>query len=243
MFHLAKIVHVLAVGLWFGSGMFFTFVVGLSLFDTFETETAKPADERPYWLPVPAELEKPPPSPKFPDPLRKEQGSRIAGAAVGPMFGPYYYLQFGCAFVASFALFAIKGASATKGTAPTGVHPPRTMLTAFVAGIAEGFAKQYWRGTHRLRRSVLLLAFLGALYGWSLGTRLEWLRLNRSLTSDIVLKSEAPTAEQVAAANEARELFGRIHTYSLFANFGTLALVTVAMGMAAFLPARRASEG
>src|SRR5438067_219087 len=96
MYSLAKIVHVLAVGLWFGAGVFFTFVVGLSLFDTFEKATAKPADQRPYWLPVPAELEKTRPTEKFPDPLRKEQGSRIFGAAVGPMFRPYYLLQVVC---------------------------------------------------------------------------------------------------------------------------------------------------
>ena len=55
MLSLSKLLHVLAVGLWFGAGVFFTFVVGLSLFDTFEKETAKPGAERPYWLPVPAE--------------------------------------------------------------------------------------------------------------------------------------------------------------------------------------------
>jgi len=90
MFSLAKILHVLAVGLWFGSGTFFTFVVGLSLFRTFEEETAKPAPERPYWLPLPPQLDKPRPSDEFPKPLSKEQGGRIFGAAVGPMFRPYY---------------------------------------------------------------------------------------------------------------------------------------------------------
>src|SRR5262245_18255390 len=90
---LARILHVLAVGLWFGTGTFFTCVVGLSLFDTFEKATILPAQDRPYWLPAPPVLEKPPPSARFPEPLRKEQGSRLAGLAVGPMFGPYYLLQ------------------------------------------------------------------------------------------------------------------------------------------------------
>src|SRR6516164_5491862 len=109
MFSLAKVIHVLAVGLWFGAGMFFTFVVGLSLFDTFEKETARPADQRPFWLPVPPELEKSPPSARFPDPLRKEQGSRIAGAAVGPMFRPYYILQVACGELALLTALAWSG--------------------------------------------------------------------------------------------------------------------------------------
>src|SRR5262245_15732611 len=109
VFSLTKIAHVLAVGLWFGAGLFFTFVVGLSLFDTFEKATARPAAERPFWLPVPPELDKPPPSASFPDPLRKEQGSRIAGAAVGPMFRPYYLLQVGCGVVALLTALAWSG--------------------------------------------------------------------------------------------------------------------------------------
>ena len=206
MFSLAKILHVLAVGLWFGSGHFFTFVVGLSLFDTFEKETAKPPDQRPFWLPAPAELEKTRPSDRFPDPLRKEQGSRIAGAAVGPMFLSYYALQVGCGVV--------------------------TLLTA-LAWLGAG-------GAHKVRAVLLLLALAGAGAGWWLEREVEALRQRRSETSDVVLTSAAPSAEQLRAADEARAQFGTWHTYSLFANFGTLALVTVAMGMAAFLPPRPA---
>jgi hypothetical protein len=92
MFPLAKVLHVLAVALWFGTGLFFTFV-GLSLFDTFEKKTAVQPGERPYWLPAPADPEK---SDHPSEKLLKEQGTRIAGAAVGPMFLPYYALQVGC---------------------------------------------------------------------------------------------------------------------------------------------------
>jgi hypothetical protein len=203
MFPLAKLVHVLAVGLWFGAGLFFTFVVGLSLFDTFEKETAKPAAERPFWLPVPAELKESPPSSKFPDPLRKEQGSRIAGAAVGPMFPAYYALQLAC------------------------------------CGL--GLVTTLWFGrgrANRVRDFVLLLALFGVCGGWWLEREVEGLRVKRSEASDAVLTSTSPSTEQIHAAEAARAEFGTWHTYSLFANFGTLALVTVAMGMAAFLPAK-----
>lgn len=206
MHPLVRILHVLAVGLWFGSGLFFTFVVGLSLFDTFEKATVKAPKQRPYWLPAPPALEeKSPPSPRFPDPLRKEQGSRIAGLAVGPMFRPYYLLQLVC------GLLALVSAARWAG-----------------AG-----------GVHRARVVVLALALAGAGAGWWLDNRVEASRETRSATSDAVLTAGAPSAEQVRAADEARAEFGTWHTYSLFTNFGTLALVTAAMAMTAFLPPGR----
>lgn len=104
MLLLAKTIHVLAVGLWFGSTVFFSFVVGLSLFRTFGEWSEK--TERPFWLPLPNELKGNPPSPSFPDPLRKEQGSRIAGAAVGPMFTWYYAVQLVCGILAVTTAFA-----------------------------------------------------------------------------------------------------------------------------------------
>lgn len=91
-----RTLHVMSLGLWFGMAVFFTFVVGLSLFDTFSSLSETPASSRPYWFPPPAELERNPPSPQFPNPLRKEQGSRLAGEALGPMFIWYYSLQLAC---------------------------------------------------------------------------------------------------------------------------------------------------
>src|SRR4051794_6467698 len=48
---LTRTFHVLAVGLWFGTVVFFSFVVGLSLFGHFE-DLAKSTD-RPLWFPLP----------------------------------------------------------------------------------------------------------------------------------------------------------------------------------------------
>jgi glycerol-3-phosphate acyltransferase PlsY len=103
MLLLTRIVHVLALGLWFGTAVFFTFVVGLSLFDTFEKLSLQKS--RPYWFAMPAELEKAPPSDRFPDPLRKEQGSRVAGAAVGPMFPWYFGVQAACGILTLLTAF------------------------------------------------------------------------------------------------------------------------------------------
>jgi glycerol-3-phosphate acyltransferase PlsY len=100
MFLFTKIVHVLALGLWFGTSIFFSFVVGLTIFDTFGEISAKPASERPNWLPLPPEFDKERPSDKFPDPLSKEQGSRVAGAAVGPLFSWFFGIQTICGLLA-----------------------------------------------------------------------------------------------------------------------------------------------
>ncbi len=81
---LARTLHVLAVGLWFGAGVFFSFAAAPILFATFEgfAEQGPPS-----WLPLPADL-------------TKQQGTRLAGAAVGPIFPWYYALQGLCGVVA-----------------------------------------------------------------------------------------------------------------------------------------------
>ena len=96
MNQLSKTLHVLALGLWFGMAIFFTFVVTLSLFDTFEKLGQRPEKERPDWLPLPAAFAKVDTEVNGP----KEQGSRAAGSVVGPMFTYYYLLQGVCGLIA-----------------------------------------------------------------------------------------------------------------------------------------------
>ncbi len=102
MFTFARIVHLLALGLWLGSVVTFT-LVGLSLFDTFDKLTTREHTQRPMWLPAPIELDRPPPGETFPEPLRREQGSRLAGAAISPMFLWYFALQMVCGTLALLA--------------------------------------------------------------------------------------------------------------------------------------------
>jgi hypothetical protein len=118
MLLLTKVVHVLALGLWFGGVVFFTFVVGLTVFHTFEELSGRPGEQRPFWLPIPPALDQPRPSESFPDPLRKEQGSRLAGAVVGPIFPQFFLLQLICGVLAlatAWALVRIDPGSAAKG--------------------------------------------------------------------------------------------------------------------------------
>jgi glycerol-3-phosphate acyltransferase PlsY len=131
MTHLGKSLHVLAVGLWFGSAIFFTFVVGLSLFGSFEKLGETPM--RPAWFP---------PTHAFvhiDDAINgpREQGARAAGFAVSPMFHWYFLLQGGCAFVAL--------ATALSWTRLGGIHRWRLslLLTATLLVIAGWPIEQY----------------------------------------------------------------------------------------------------
>ncbi len=81
MFLLTKTIHVLALGLWFGSVVFFTFSA-LVVFESFESLAAQPPPaQRPAWLP---------------ESFDKEKGTQLAGLAVGPLFPWYYLLQGVC---------------------------------------------------------------------------------------------------------------------------------------------------
>ena len=88
----------------------------------------------------------------------------------------------------------------------------------------------------RFLQIVLVLGLVTVGIGWWLDTVVNHLRDVRATTSDAVLTSPSPTPEQLTAANQARSDFGKWHTYSLFANFATVALVTVGMALAAQLP-------
>jgi acyl-phosphate glycerol 3-phosphate acyltransferase len=114
---LARVLHVLALGLWFGSGAFFAFLAAPNLFRTFEGL----AQAVPSWLLLPAEL-------------TKEQGTRLAGAAVGPMFPLYYALQGICGLV------ALVTAWGWTRTAPGRVHRVRfAVLAAALALVLIGW--------------------------------------------------------------------------------------------------------
>ncbi len=84
---IGKVIHVLAMGLWFGGGFFFTFVAAVLIFQTWRTYGEMSFNERPIWLPVSATLD-------------ADGGMRIAGATVGPIFPFYFLLQGVCGLLA-----------------------------------------------------------------------------------------------------------------------------------------------
>ena len=102
----SKTLHVLTLGLWFGTAVFIT-LAGVLIFEEFDKGSKVPAEKRPLWFPLPAEYNKEPPSPNFLKPLSSEQGTlpqeqgvRAVGTAVSPLFPWYYGIQLVCGFIA-----------------------------------------------------------------------------------------------------------------------------------------------
>lgn len=95
MFGFGKTVHVLALGLWFGTAVFFSFFVALSIFQTLET-TAVDAANRPNWFPLPKQFM----VRQGPIDGPREQGTRAAGYVIGPLFDWYFLVQGVCGFLA-----------------------------------------------------------------------------------------------------------------------------------------------
>ncbi len=93
---LSKTVHVLALGLWFGTAVFFTFFVALTIFGTLESIGADVA-HRPAWFPRTPDYEKVAPPLDGP----REQGTRAAGRVINPLFGWYFLIQGVCGFLAA----------------------------------------------------------------------------------------------------------------------------------------------
>jgi hypothetical protein len=90
---------------------------------------------------------------------------------------------------------------------------------------------------HRVRFIVVFLAVLTVLAGWPLEYKVNDLRTPRNQAVEAFLRSAPENAETArAAAVQAKGEFFLWHSVSLLLNFGTVALVTVAMALAARLP-------
>jgi glycerol-3-phosphate acyltransferase PlsY len=104
---LTRALHILALGIWLGASVFFSFVATPSLLHTFEGL----AGHRPDWLLLTADL-------------TKEQGLRLFGMAVGPMFPLYFALQGVCGLIALITAWGWMTSNTDR------VHRVRVMLIA-----------------------------------------------------------------------------------------------------------------
>jgi glycerol-3-phosphate acyltransferase PlsY len=93
MRQLVRTLHVLSLALWLGSTVFFTFIAAPLIFQSFEASSGK------------------------------EEGSRLAGIAVGPIFPPFFLLQGLCGLVAAVTAMA-------WARRPERVHRLRFVLAA-----------------------------------------------------------------------------------------------------------------
>lgn len=128
MLQLTKIIHLFALALWFGGGVFFTFVVALLLFQTFESLGSVPTADRPAWLPLPSEF-------------HKEDGSKLAGVAVSPIFPVYFALQGICGLLALATALGWNRAAA---------HRRLSLLRSWLLGLAMVGVLVGWPLLHKV---------------------------------------------------------------------------------------------
>jgi glycerol-3-phosphate acyltransferase PlsY len=220
MHQLSKTLHVLAVGLWFGMAVFFSIPVALTLFGTFERVAEQ--DPRPVWFPLAQEFDRDPlnwqryPSTSEYGPdhrifrsagaLRREQGVRAAGAAIGSLFDWYFLLQSVCAVLA--VATALQCTRAEPGLRAHRLRKQVLLLALLTVVVG-------WPLEH----------YVSSLRGPRDATTDDVLRSAPNIP-------EAVHADAVAA----RRAFGMWHGISTLLNLGTIALVTVAMALAARLP-------
>ena len=157
MHQLTKSLHLLALGMWFGMSVFFSFVVGFALFDGLPAGnggfvTLAEKEKRESWFPRAPEYS------GDQDGIdgKKEQGTRAAGYAVGPIFVWYFALQGICGFIAlATALPWLKRAPGSR--------------------------------IHRWRINLLIAAILLVLVGWWVERQVHELRVPRNQTTEAYL--------------------------------------------------------
>ena len=126
---LARVVHILALGLWFGGGAIFSFLVAVQLFAKLEALGATPPGERPEWLMLSASFD-------------KAAGTRLAGETISPMFARYFAVQGVCGFLALVTALSF--------------HPDGSLLTSIAW---EGVLRLWDPATGRQLMQLPLAAF------------------------------------------------------------------------------------
>jgi acyl phosphate:glycerol-3-phosphate acyltransferase len=87
-----RMIHVLALGLWFGGAAFFNFIAAVPIFESFkEVVAGAPSDRTALVNIIP---------PGTTEEQKKDLASALAGAAVGPVFPRYFAMQAVCGLIA-----------------------------------------------------------------------------------------------------------------------------------------------
>jgi acyl-phosphate glycerol 3-phosphate acyltransferase len=89
---LARAIHVLSLGLWFGAGVMFNFIVApTQFFEAFPAVVESAPSDRTAYLPL---------APDATEEQKKQLATALAGSAVGPVFPKFFQLQAVCAALA-----------------------------------------------------------------------------------------------------------------------------------------------
>lgn len=123
---LLRVVHVLALGLWFGAAAFFNFAVAPSLNRTFADVVATAPNDRTAFQPLG--------SPGANQEAKAQLASALFGAGVGPIFPIYFMLSAAC------GLIVLATAWAWRKDGPGSVHRTRWLLAfATFAAVLTGW--------------------------------------------------------------------------------------------------------
>jgi acyl phosphate:glycerol-3-phosphate acyltransferase len=205
----SKTVHVLAVGLWFGMAVFFSFPVALSLFSTFEAQAQQ--NSRPSWFPLPPDY-------RLDPALQKDQGTRAAGFAISPLFDHYFLWQGICGLLAT-----VTALGWTRAEPGRRVHAFRIgVLMLAVTTVILGWPLEREVGALRLARNDA---------SDNLMQQLKW---SAAAPGDPAAKAAVDKARETSAS--VRKDFGTWHLWSLLLNMVTIVLVTIAMALTVQLP-------
>lgn len=87
-----RVIHLLALGLWFGGATFFNLIAAVPIFDSFkQVVNAGPSDRTAYETIIPADA---------PQERKDALASALAGSAVGPVFPRYFVMGAVCGVLA-----------------------------------------------------------------------------------------------------------------------------------------------
>ncbi|WP_020472949.1 glycerol-3-phosphate 1-O-acyltransferase PlsY [Zavarzinella formosa] len=93
---LARLIHVMSLGLWFGGAVMFNFVAAPAIFESFKQVVAGSPSDRTAGLDIAANTS---------DQQKADLASALAGSAVGPIFPKFFALQSVCAIFVLFTAF------------------------------------------------------------------------------------------------------------------------------------------
>jgi acyl-phosphate glycerol 3-phosphate acyltransferase len=206
---LSKTIHVLAVGMWFGMAVFFSFPVALSLFGSFEGLAEQ--NSRPTWFPLPPEYRQEPG-------MQKDQGTRAAGYAISPLFDHYFLWQGVCGLLAT-----VTALGWTRAEPGRRVHAVRLIILI----LAVGTVLLGWP----IERKVSDLRYARNDASDNLLQQLKWAN---AAPGDAAAKTAVNEAR--TSAESVRKDFGIWHLWSLLLNMVTIVLVTVGMALTIQLP-------
>ena len=196
---LARTIHVLAMGLWFGGSVFFTFGASLSAFYSFE----RMSQDRPAWLPLSKDFAVPN------DAIdgSREQGKRLFGSVVAPIFSWYFIMQAICGLLAMIPALAW-----SRSYRETKVHRLRSaVLLIGVALVFFNVAIEHKVSVVQVVRNDAVDAYFEKLLS-------------------------EPSSRPSGAMTDAIRQFGQWHGISVLFNLAVIVMVTVGMCLTASLP-------